>query len=136
MRRTHLTLYLRGFFFIALLVYIFHIITFTGLCISYYYIYWFIYFILLHLLVYLFHIITFTGLYISYYYIYWFIYFILLHLLVYIFQMMFQYTTSIIALVAVIYWYRYKPHPDQVFNIQLNSSYDYIIGKLCLIVIL
>jgi hypothetical protein len=46
MRRTHLTLYLRGFFFIALLVYIFHIITFTGLCISYYYIYWFIYFIL------------------------------------------------------------------------------------------
>jgi hypothetical protein len=86
MRRTHLTLYLRGFFFIALLVYIFHIITFTGLCISYYYIYWFIYFILLHLLVYLFHIITFTGLYISYYYIYWFIYFILLHLLVYIFH--------------------------------------------------
>jgi hypothetical protein len=42
--------------------------------------------------------------------------------------MMFQYTTSLIALVAVIYWYRYKPHPDQVFNIQLNSSYDYIIG--------
>ena len=54
---------------------------------------------------------------------------------VYIFQMMFQYATSLIALVAVIYWYRYKPHPDQVFNIQLNSSYDYIIGKLCLIVI-
>ena len=42
-------------------------------------------------------------------------------------QAIFQYTTSLIALVAVIYWYRYKPHPDQVFNIQLNSSYDYII---------
>ena len=53
--------------------------------------------------------------------------------LVYIFQTMFQYTTSTIALVAVIYWYRYKPHPDQVFNIQLNSSYDYIIGKLFII---
>ena len=54
---------------------------------------------------------------------------------VYIFQTMFHYATSLIALVAVIYWYRYKPHPDVVFNIQLNSTYDYIIGKLCLIVI-
>ena len=101
-------------FFIAFLFYIFQIITLLV----------HVFQIIITLLVHVFQMIILTV---------YILQMITFH--VYIFQMMFQYTTSLIALVAVIYWYRYKPHPDQVFNIQLNFSYDYIIGKLCLIVI-
>jgi len=42
---------------------------------------------------------------------------------------MLQFTTSVVAILAIIYWYTTKQDPDEVFNIRANSSYDYIIGK-------